>query len=65
EDEIVNTLNNGDTKVKGLTIKVIDEILAKVTGLPAQGEPFPNKDDPEAARREFADNGEEFILYCQ
>ncbi|KAH9301372.1 hypothetical protein KI387_012955, partial [Taxus chinensis] len=58
--EFSNTLSNGEEKVKGLTIRVSDEILAEVTSLLAQGEPFLDKVDPEEIRRESLDN-DEFI----
>ncbi|KAH9303578.1 hypothetical protein KI387_007982, partial [Taxus chinensis] len=59
--EFTNILNNGEAKVKGLIIRVSDEILVQVIGLPAQRETFPDKADLEVTRREFADNDEEFI----
>ncbi|KAH9321935.1 hypothetical protein KI387_016574, partial [Taxus chinensis] len=54
------TFKDRKATVKDLTVKVDDRILAKVTGLPAKGELYHVKENPDKDHVEFGDQDENF-----
>ncbi|KAH9301229.1 hypothetical protein KI387_012812, partial [Taxus chinensis] len=58
--KFATTFKDENDTIKGLTIKVDEKILDSVTGLPAEGDLFPRKENPDEARMEFSNDDDNF-----
>ena len=56
--EFINTFEEGEATVWGLTIIVIEEQIAEVTGLTPVGEHYPNVHDARSTRAQFFLSGD-------
>lgn len=56
--EFTSILSDGEAQVKGLRVVVTEEWIAEVTGLPTNGENYPESKDACSAREEFTRQGD-------